>query len=191
MNMSLLNKNTILSVILIVVIGAIFNKIIPPHVDHVFSMVVSKNRSTITDIHQVRDIVVSKTVMIDRINLADKSRFRHPKLGDLGYGDYFFADIDAAFQVHIAGDYNFYVGSDDGFALSIDGKEICQWTHKPGQSDRPFATDTCSIRLTEGEHRFLLSYYQGYGNAGLVMSYSNSSSESQYLAGQNSKFISF
>lgn len=191
MNKLFFDKNVALSAVLVVVIVAIVNKVMPAHVDHVFDLVVSKNRTAITDIHQVRDIEVSKTISIDRINLAEKSRFRHPKLGDLGFGEYFFADIDAAFNVHVAGDYIFYVGSDDGFSLDIDGRQICEWKHKPGQSDRPFETDTCHIRLKEGEHRFKLSYYQGYGNAGLVMSYSNASSNSQYLAGQNSKFISF
>ena len=187
----LLNKNTYLSVLLLVAIVAIIYKITPPYVEKVFTVVVSKNRVGITDINQVRDIETSKTFMVDRIDLADKSKFRHAKLGDLGFGNDFFADIEAPFTVHVAGGYQFYIGSDDGFAFTIDGKPVCEWAHAPGQTDRPFATDTCHIRLTEGEHRFKLSYYQGYGNAGLVMSYSNNTSDTHYLAGQNSKFISF
>lgn len=181
-----LNKNTIFSIVLLVVICAIFNKVIPPHVDKVFSVVLSKNRVGITDIHQTRDIEYTKTVMIDRIDLTEKSRFRHPKLGDIGFGNDFFADIEAPFTVHIAGDYVFYLGSDDGFTFSVDGRQICEWTH-----DRPLTTDSCHIRLKEGEHRFKLTYFQGFGNSGLIMSYSNTTSSSQYLAGQNSKFISF
>lgn len=182
----LLNKNTFFSLVLVVIVAAILNKIIPPHVDDVFSVVISKNKTSITDIHQVRDIETTKTVMIDRIDLAEKSRFRHPKLGDIGFGNDFFADIEAPFTVHVEGSYVFYIGSDDGFAFSVDGKPICEWTH-----DRPLTTDSCHIRLKKGEHSFKLSYFQGFGNAGLTMSYSNTTSDTQYVAGENSKFISF
>ena len=180
------NKNIVLSILLAIIIGCIVNRIIPPQVDAVFSMVVSKNRVGITDIHQVRDIEVSKTVMIDRINLADKSRFRHAKLGDLGYEGDFFADIEATFTVKVAGDYMFYLASDDGFMFSVDNKQLCEWN-----KDRPLTTDTCRVNLTQGEHTFKLSYFQGFGNAGLIMNYSHASNSTQYLAGQNSKFIKF
>ena len=186
MKTSFFDKNIAFSILLVVVIGSILDRIIPPSVDPVFSMVVSKNRSGITNIHQTRDIELSKTIMIDRINLADKSRFRHAKLGDLGYGGDFFADFDAPFTVKIAGDYQFFVASDDGFIFSVDNKQLCEWTH-----DRPLTTDTCHVNLSQGEHRFKLSYFQGYGNAGLIMSYANTSNGTQYLAGENSKFIQF
>lgn len=84
------NKNIAFSIVLLVIIGAILNKVIPPQVDAVLPVVISKNRVSISDIHQQRDIEISKTVMVDRIDLADKSRFRHAKLGDIGYsGDFF------------------------------------------------------------------------------------------------------
>lgn len=191
MNKHFFNKNTLLSALLIVVVAVIFNKVTPPYVEGVFTLVVSKNRTSIRDIHQVRDIETSKTYKIDRIDLAEKNRFRHKKLGDLGLGNDYFADIEAPFTVKVAGDYVFYIGSDDGFAFAVDGKQVCEWTHTKDQHDRPFATDSCNIRLKAGEHRFKLSYYQGYGNAGLVMSYSNTTSNTQYLAGQDSKFLSF
>jgi len=175
-----------LSIVLIIVAGAILNRVIPPYVPHVFTMVISKNRTNITNIHQARDITTTKTVELDRIDLTEKNRFRHPKLGDIGFGNDFFADVEAPFTVHIAGDYIFYIGSDDGFTFSVDDKQICEWTH-----DRPLTTDSCHIRLKEGEHHFKLTYFQGFGNSGLVMSYSNTTSGTQYVAGKNSKFISF
>jgi hypothetical protein len=180
------NKNLVFSALLVVVTGVILNRIIPPHVDPIFNLVISKNRVGITDIHQARDIEISKKVMVDRIDLADKSRFRHAKLGEIGYSNDFFVDIDAPFTVKVAGDYMFYVASDDGFVFSVDNVKLCEWTH-----DRPLTTDSCRVRLAEGEHQFKLSYFQGYGNAGLTMSYSNVESGTQYLAGQNSKYIKF
>lgn len=180
------NKNLVLSVILAFVVVTILNRIIPPHVDPVFTMVVSKNRTSIAEIHQARDIEMSKEIKIDRINLAEKSRFRHAKLGDLGYAGDFFADIDAPFTVKIAGDYMFYVSSDDGFTFSVDGKQLCEWV-----KDRPLTTDNCHVRLAAGDHRFKLSYFQGFGNAGLIMSYANTLDSKQFLAGDDSKYIKF
>ncbi len=186
MKSSLFNKNIAFSAVLVVIVGTILNRIIPPSVDPVFSAVISKNRIGITDIHQARDIEISKTVMIERIDLADKSRFRHAKLGDIGYSNDFFVDFDAPFTVKVAGDYQFFLASDDGFVFSVDDKPLCEWNR-----DRPITTDTCNVNLSPGEHRFKLSYFQGYGNAGLIMSYANTGDGTQYLAGENSKFLSF
>jgi hypothetical protein len=180
------NRNIVFSVLLAVVTYAIVNRIIPPHVDPVFDIVISKNRASITDIHQARDVEISRTVQVDVIDLADKSRFRHSKLGDLGYANDFFVDIDAPFTVKKSGDYIFHLGSDDGFVFSVDGKKICEWTH-----DRPFTVDPCRINLNEGKHTFKLGYFQGFGNAGLTMSYAFATDGKQYLAGDDSKYISF
>jgi hypothetical protein len=180
------NKNILFSVVLAVVTYAIVNRIIPPHVTPVFDVVISKNRSGITNVNQARDIELSKTVKIDRINLAEKSRFRHPKLGDIGYSNDFFVDINAPFTVKRAGDYVFYLGSDDGFTFSVDNKQLCEFA-----LDRPLNIDSCRVNLTAGEHTFKLVYFQGGGNAGLTMSYAFASDGKQYLAGDDSKYISF
>jgi len=180
------NRNIVFSVLLAVVVIAIINRITPPHVSAVFNLVISKNRVAITNIHQPRDIEMTKTVAVDRIDLAEKSRFRHHKLGDIGYSGDFFVDIDAPFTVKKAGDYVFYLGSDDGFVFSVDGKQLCEWTH-----DRPLTVDPCRINLTEGKHTFKLVYFQGYGNAGLTMGYSFATDSTLYTAGDDSPFISF
>ncbi len=180
------NRNIVFSVLLAIIVLAIINRITPPYVPAVFDLVISKNRVSITDIHQPRDIEMSKTVKVDRIDLADKSRFRHHKLGDIGYAGDFFVDINAPFTVKKAGDYVFYLGSDDGFVFSIDGQQLCEWTH-----DRPLTVNACPIKLMEGKHTFKLVYFQGYGNAGLTMGYSYGNDGKQYFAGDDSRFISF
>ncbi|RYY73717.1 MAG: serine protease [Gammaproteobacteria bacterium] len=180
------NKNIVFSVVLAVITYAIVNRVIPPHVTPVFDVVISKNRSSITDVNQARDIELSKTVKIDLINLAEKSRFRHPKLGDIGYANDFFVDINAPFTVKRAGEYVFFLSSDDGFSFSVDGKQLCEFA-----KDRPLSTDTCRVNLTEGKHTFKLTYFQGGGMAGLTMSYAFASDGKQYLAGDDSKYISF
>ncbi len=180
------NKNTVFSILLAVVVVTIINRVTPPYVDDVFNVVVSKNRTTITDIHQVRYIEMRKIVKLDHLNLAEKNRFRHPKMGDIGYSGDFFVDIDAPFLVKKPGDYVFYLGSDDGFVFSVDGKKICEWTH-----DRPLTTDICHVNLSAGDHTFKLVYFQGYGNAGLTMSYAFAADGTQYVAGDNSRYLEF
>jgi hypothetical protein len=142
MNLLSFNRNTVFSALLLVIIASIIYRVIPTHVAPVFNLVISKNKVGIVDIHQARDIEVTKTVKVDRIELADKSRFRHAKLGDLGYSGDFFVDIEAPFIVRKAGSFTFYLGSDDGFVFSVDGKPICEWTH-----DRPLTVNACQINL--------------------------------------------
>lgn len=187
MNTIPFNKNILFSLLLAIVTFAIVNRIVPASVDHVFDAVISKNRSGITNIHQNRDIERSKTLKLDRINLAEKSRFRHPKLGDIGYSDNFFVDIEAPFTVKKAGDYVFYLGSDDGFTFSVDGQPVCEYA-----ADRPLSTNICNVNnLTTGRHIFKLTYFQGSGNAGLTMNYAYAADGKQYVAGDNSKYMSF
>jgi len=180
------NRNLVFSVLLAIITLAIINRITPAYVKPVFELVISKNRVSITDIHQTRDIEMSKVVKVDRIDLADKNRFRHPKLGEIGYAGDFFVDINAPFTVKKAGRYTFYLGSDDGFTFSVDNKQLCEWTH-----DRPLSVNACQINLTEGTHHFTLVYFQGFGNAGLTMGYSYGRDSKQYVAGENSRYISF
>lgn len=180
------NRNIVFSALLAVISIAIINRITPPYVSSVFDVVISKNRVAISNIHQPRDIEMSKTVKIDRINLAENNRFRHHKLGDIGYIDDYFADIDASFTVKKAGDYIFYLGSDDGFSFSIDGKKLCEWPQ-----DRPYTVDSCRINLSEGEHKFKLIYFQGFGNSGLTMNYAYRLDGTQYIAGENSEYLKF
>lgn len=181
-----LNRNMVFSALLVVIIATIIHRITPPYVTPVFNLVISKNRVAITNIHQPRDIEMTKTVKVDRLNLADKNRFRHAKLGDLGYSNDFFVDINSSFMVKKAGSYVFNVASDDGFIFSVDGKQLCEWNH-----DRPLTTDSCHVKLTEGSHSFSLVYFQGYGNAGLIMHYGFSSDGKLYLAGEDSKYLQF
>lgn len=186
MKVALINRNHIFSALLIVTSLLIGLRIMPVHVDPVISLTISKNRVGIQNIHQKRDIEITKTVAVDVLNLAENLRFKHPKLGEIGYGDDFFVDIDQEFTVKKEAGYHFLVGSDDGFVLSIDGKRLCQFT-----GSRPINKQTCATTLTEGTHRMQLSYYQGYGNAGLTVEYRKAGTSKLYFVGENSTFMRF
>jgi hypothetical protein len=181
-----MNKNSILSILLAVVAVAIIWRITPVYVDPVVKLVISKNRAHIGTIHQPRDIEISKEVMVDNLNLHEKSRFRHPKLGEIGYGDQFFVDVNHEFTVKKPGRYRFNIASDDGFSAAIDGKLLCEF-----QQDRPFTMESCPVNLTAGKHQFKLSYFQGYGQSGLTVEYMNTDDNKSYFFGKDSKHIAF
>ncbi len=162
-----LNKNTIVSLLLLLVIGVIVYRITPVFVDKNVKVVISKNRIGITDIHQVRDITSTTEVMVDTLNLQHKGKFGHAKLGNIAKAsDDFFVDVDQMVTTFKDGTYEFLIGSDDGFSLTIDGKIICEHP-----KDRPYSIQPCNVFLTKGDHRVMLSYFQGFGNSGFTVQY--------------------
>jgi len=172
-----LTNNTIFSLLLAIITALILYRITPPHVSHVIKLTIAKNRTSITSIYQGRNIEATREVWVDRLDLRVKDRFRHPKLGNIvGYDNDYFVDIDRDFEVLQAGRYQFLVGSDDGFSLTIDGRKICEHL-----GDRPFAIQTCILRLQPGIHRFHLAYFQGFGNSGLSVEYEREQSKRHWF----------
>jgi hypothetical protein len=166
-NQYLLNKNGIFSLLLAAIVALILYRITPVSVDQVIKVSIVKNRVGIRAINQERDVESTREVMVDRLNLLDEGRFRHPKLGNIAiFSDDFFMDVNHTIKVKTAGNYTFIAGSDDGFSLNIDNKPICEHP-----SDRPFAEQSCSVYLTEGEHQVYLSYFQGFGGSGFTLKY--------------------
>lgn len=180
------SKNSVLSALLITIVVLIINQLIPPSVDAVIALTLSKNKVHIKDINQDRDITLTETLMIDVVDLAEKNHFSHPVLGILGWGEDFFADINTPFIVKKPGRYRFEVGSDDGFELKIDNKTLCIF-----KGDRPFKKRICSITLDEGKHVLLLSYFQGYGNAGLTLKVTDSPKNSLHFWGESVNFLEY
>lgn len=179
-------KNTAFSILLALVVIAILYRITPPSVDPVITLVISKNRTDIHNIHQVRNIEFSREVMVDELNLSNENRFRHPKLGNIGYADRFFVDINKEFNVKSSGKYLFRIGSDDGFSAKINGKLLCEFV-----GDRPFSMQNCPVSLPAGTHSFELSYFQGFGNSGLSVEYKKAGGDKLRFFGDNSKYIRF
>ncbi|UTF61494.1 PA14 domain-containing protein [Gilvimarinus sp. DA14] len=159
-----MSKNTIFSLLLFICALLIIVRVIPPSVDENLALVLSKSRSNITNINHSRNISDTRTVMIDKVELNQDNRFKHPVLGVLGWTEDFYADIESRFRVTEKGRYRFMVGSDDGFSLKIDNKRLCQYP-----KDRPFSKQSCYRLLDVGEHTLTLSYFQGFGNSGLTL----------------------
>lgn len=183
---SFLTKNWFFSLALALVSLLIVYRVTPVTVDPVVKLVISKNRTSIANIYQQRDIEFTREVWVDILDMEEKSRFSHPKLGNVAiYGEDFFVDVDHAITVKAADTYRFMIGSDDGFSLSIDGKLICEHL-----GDRPFSVQPCLIHLKEGEHQVKVSYFQGYGNAGFTVEYARGDEKPRWF-GEDSASVKF
>lgn len=181
-----LTKNWFFSVALALVSALIIYRIIPITVDPVVKLVISKNRVSISNIYQQRDIENTKEVWVDVLNLEYKSRFSHPKLGNIAdYAEDFFVDVDHKITVKKTDTYRFLVGSDDGFSLKVDGKLLCEHL-----GDRPFTVQPCVVHLTEGEHQVQVSYFQGYGNSGFTVEYARGDENPRWF-GDDSSSVKF
>lgn len=179
-----LTQDTALSCLLVIVVVFIIVRILPASVDHNLSMSVHKNKVAIEHLNQPRNIDFSKTVFLDKLDLSRDNRFAHPELGNVGFSENFFAEIETEFEVRQGGDYRFLVASDDGFALEIDGEELCGFTR-----NRPIRTQICRVRLEEGEHSFKLRYYQGVGHAGLKVQYRLKGDADLHWFGEDSEYL--
>lgn len=176
-----MNKNTITSFLLALIVGAILYRITPVYVPNNLEVTISKNGTDILQIHQPRDIINTRKVFVDTLNLYNKGKFGHAKLGNIAKAsDDFFLDVDQLFRIHHAGNYQFLVGSDDGFSLQIDGKKICEHLR-----DRPYSIQSCNVFLNPGKHRFQVSYFQGFGQSGFSVQY-RSLDGKIYWFGENS-----
>lgn len=176
-----LNKNTIVSILLLAIALIIVYRITPVYVPGNLTVVISKNSSSIKHINQTRNIIKTHSVKLDKLNLYHKGKFGHPKLGNIAKAsDDFFLDVDQNFAIKKEGNYQFLVGSDDGFSLTIDNKKICEHP-----SDRPYSIQTCNIFLTQGSHKLKVSYFQGFGNSGFTLQY-RATNRKIYWFGENS-----
>lgn len=183
---SFLTKNTIFSILLALVSILIIYRVIPVSVDQVVKLVINKNRVSISNIYQPRDVEFTREVWVDVLNLEYKSRFAHAKLGNIAtYTDDFFVDVDHKIKVKASDTYRFLIGSDDGFSLKVDGKIICEHL-----GDRPFSVQHCSVHLSEGEHQVQISYFQGFGNSGFTVEYARGNEKPRWF-GEDSSSVKF
>ena len=82
------------------------------------------------------------------------------------YTTTFRAKYDGIFYVETAGAYTFYITSDDGSRISIDGKEV-----KSMWSNGGLRTSSASINLEVGWHTAFVEFYQATSGYGLKVMY--------------------
>ncbi|MAJ74954.1 hypothetical protein CMK13_18365 [Candidatus Poribacteria bacterium] len=90
---------------------------------------------------------------------------KHQDNTDTGFQDYFLANFSGILKVNYPGKYDFYVGSDDGFRLKIDGQSVME--HKnPGS----YQTTSASYVFDQaGEYAIDLSFFEWGGSAGVKL----------------------
>ncbi|MEO1338131.1 MAG: PA14 domain-containing protein, partial [Myxococcota bacterium] len=81
-----------------------------------------------------------------------------------GPADQFAALYRGAFEIAVPGTYTFYLSSDDGSALLIDGQPVVT-----NNFIHPFQEQSASVALTEGVHTLEVQYFEAGGSADLVL----------------------
>lgn len=155
-------------------------------VEPVLQLTILKNRTPIVELHQRRSVERRQRVTVDVLDLARDGRFAHRRLGELGYGEHFFVDLDASFKVRQAGQYRFVVASDDGFAIYLGADEVCSHVAR-----RALLAQTCIATLEAGEQRLRLRYFQADGPAGLSVQYGRLGEQRLYWFGETSPWLDF
>ena len=78
------------------------------------------------------------------------------------------------------GDWTFHLGSDDGSALWIDGKQIINHGNDHGMTYK-----SGTIQLEQGWHAFMLSFYNAYGEFGLDLQWEGPGVSRQTIPGES------
>jgi len=180
-------KNSITTFILMAIAGIIYMQTSLVELRETIAVTVLQNKHDIKSVNQKRNISKSKKYYLDQISFqANENRLYHHAQGNIGYKEHYFIDFNASFSIESSAVYQFSITSDDGFALYIDNKLICEHA-----SDRPLTKSMCSVALKPGTHDFKLKYFQGYGNVGLVALYKNTKENEFTPIGLDSSNLSF
>jgi len=154
------------------------------HYDTNITVKIIKQKGNIKDLNTPIRQVYIKKIEIDTLKFPPKRVLWHHIYGDLGVANNFFMDIKTDVVLKKDALILFAIGSDDGFRLSIDSKEICSHI-----KNRAFAYTKCIKKIKKGKHKLHIFYYQGYGPMGLIAYYSIK--HNRYLVGKDSKYLSF
>lgn len=176
----------VLSGLLLLVAAIVLTRMMPDTIAPVLRLDITKNRSEVRSLYQNRDPVATRQVLVDVLDLSRNGSLAHARLGDIGYREHFFVDLDKRFDVGRPGDYRLLVSSDDGFSIRIDGNEVCGYAR-----DRLMGTQTCTVNLAAGEHRLQLRYFQSGGPAGLKVQYGRQGESRLYWLGESSRYWQF
>ncbi len=172
---------------IVLLIGAfIFFKTVHLPRSGVIAVTIIEQKGALAQLDTPRVPGTTSTIEVDTIDFAQGSQLEHKSLGRLGFQNNFFMDALTLMQVEQAGEYLFFVTSDDGFRLKIDGKTVCEFP-----KDRAFLSTTCRSPITKGSHRLELSYFQGGGPMGLKAMYQYAKETKKHLIGDDSNNVTF
>ncbi len=107
-----------------------------------------------------------KTGGAEKIDVSLKQR-------DDNYG----LQFEGAVMIDVEGDYKFFVGSDDGCFLFVDGKKIID-----NDGTHPVVRKDATIRLTKGRHIVRVDYFEAGGGDELYVDWQGPGFKKQPLA---------
>ena len=173
-------EHLLLYIVLLIGISILFKTVHFPR-SGVIALDIIEQKGVISQLDTPRQAASTHKVEVDTVDFEEGMILEHKNLGRLGYQNNFFIDAVTQMNVNKAGEYLFFVSSDDGFRLKIDNKTVCEFP-----KDRPFGTTTCKTSLSKGAHRLKLSYFQAGGPMGLKAMYQYAKEYKKYFVGQNS-----
>ena len=126
----------------------------------------------------------SATNVADRIQFADNAGVAtgYPTdvsswpLGYIGIDDHFSVQYDGYLYVPSADTYTFYLTSDDGSYMSLDGTQVID-----NGGDHSATTKTVTLPLSAGFHPISVKMYENAGQAIVNLKYTNSTVTTQTL----------
>lgn len=114
-----------------------------------------------------KELGAGSTAQVKRVDLQVNFEMKDGwGFGDLQWKEFFAAVWTGALRVPAAGKYTFYLKSDDGSRLFLDGKEVINndGTHRMDE-------DSKTIDLAAGDHQLKIEYFQNKDKAGCVLSW--------------------
>lgn len=150
------------------------------------ALTLKQNDGGLVTLESPKKINLTQELFVRKLDFPEGRMLENAQYGKLGFSQNFFIDAVTIMRVKTAGEYQFDVRTDDGFRLQIDGAAVCAHI-----GNRPMQTTHCTHRLSAGEHRFSLEYFQGGGPLGLQVHYRRSGDAKAHFIGENTKDITF
>lgn len=184
--MKYFNKETVLLLVVLFIGLLLVLKTVKFPTYGTVNVAIMQQKGAIKTVDTQQKLSSTKHISVDSLNFLESRILEHPNLGKLGYTSNIFLKATTEMHVETSGEYTFFVTSDDGFRLKIDGVAVCE---HPG--DRPMRTTVCKKILNKKSHRFELLYFQGGGPMGLHVRYKFQGESSSHFIGEASKNMSF
>lgn len=135
------------------------------YIEHNLVAVISENNYPIKNLDSPRQIKRSESIFINELAFYEHNQLQHSTLDLLNYRTNFFMDVKSEMTILEDGTYTFTIFGDDGFRVSIDGKQII-YSHGP--KSMADSEQKRSIRLTKGKHLLEIKMYQTRWASGLA-----------------------
>ena len=108
-----------------------------------------------SSVEEMRKLSPTKTAIVDYVSINDTVRGENAGMIYEGY-----------INISTDGVYHFYISSDDGSKLFIDGEEVIDNDGSHGDNEK-----STGIALKKGYHKIELDYFNGAGIGGLQFNY--------------------